>query len=136
MTRLVDSTRLDASPEATAEPGRPGLGHPCACLECGGPYVPRQVGAEFCSTACRKAWNNRRALRGAELLDLAMAWRFERRVANGLRILTAISRLIAGFRRQDIVERAGRRSWTPPAAVIARKPYLRAEQLVQGRGRP
>ena len=126
-------SRLVASTETVTEPERPGLGHPCACLECGGAYTPRQSDAEFCGTPCRKTWNNRRLVRGAEMYDLVMALRWDRAVASGLHVFTALSRMAGGFRRDDIGERAGRRSWAPPARVIARKPYLRRERLVQQR---
>lgn len=133
MTRLVDTTRLDASTDASVTPERPGLGHPCACLECGGPYTPRQADAEFCGQPCRKAWNNRRLVRGAELYDLVMALRWDRAVASTLHVFTALSRMAAGFRREDLNQRDGRRSWSPPARIIARRPYLRAERLSQMR---
>ncbi|MGW5961031.1 transcriptional regulator [Methylorubrum thiocyanatum] len=96
--------------------------------------MARQSDAEFCGPACRKAWNNRRLLRGAELYDLFMALRWDRRAATGLHVFTALSRLAAGFRREDTEERAGRRSWASPARIIARRPYLRAERLKQGAG--
>ena len=127
------ATRLDDSPPASQERERPGFGHPCTCLECGAAFLPRQADAEFCGSACRKAWNNRRLLRGAELYDLFMALRWDRAVATGLHVFTALSRLAAGFRREDMAERAGRRSWSSPARIIARRPYLRAERLGQGR---
>lgn len=93
--------------------------------------MPRQADAEFCGQACRKAWNNRRLVRGAELYDLVMALRWDRAAATGLHVFTALSRMAAGFRREDLDQRAGRRSWSPPARVIARRPYLRAERLKQ-----
>lgn len=133
MSRLDDTSRLDASSAPPVAVGRPGFGHPCACLECGGPYTPRQADAEFCGPVCRKAWNNRRLVRGAELYDLVMALRWDRAVASTLHVFTALSRMAAGFRREDVEQRGGRRSWAPPARIIARKPYLRGEALSQKR---
>lgn len=124
-------SRLVASPAPPQGRDRPGLGHPCTCLECGSPYTPRQADAEFCSPPCRKAWNNRRLVRGAELYDLVMALRWDRAVATGLHVFTVLSRMAAGFRREDLEQRGGRRSWAPPARIIARRPYLRGEQLKQ-----
>ena len=45
---------------------------PHACLECGGECGK----GEFCGSACRMAFNNRRKARGAELYDLFMVHRF------------------------------------------------------------
>lgn len=128
-------SRLDASAQTGRDRERPGFGQPCPCLECGLPFMARQADAEFCGLACRKAWNNRRLLRGAELYDLFMALRWDRRAATGLHVFTALSRLAAGFRREDTQERSGRRSWASPARIISRRPYLRAERLKQGAGR-
>ncbi|MDP4024428.1 transcriptional regulator [Methylobacterium sp. NEAU 140] len=115
------------------ETDRREFAHERACLECGTPFTPRKSDAEFCAAGCRQSWNNRRLQRGAEVYDLLMALRWDRAVATGLHVFTALSRMAAGFRRQDIAERDGRRSWTPPAAVIARKPHLRAQALAQVR---
>lgn len=98
-----------------------------ACLECGretecqGP-TPR----EFCSGGCRKSWNNRRMTRGAELLDLYMAHRFDRQHATLLGLFQAINRLASDYRYQDRAERAGRRSWRRPGDVLAERPHLKA----------
>lgn len=131
---MSGATRLDDTSQAPAERERPGFGQPCPCLECGAPFLARQADAEFCALACRKAWNNRRLLRGAELYDLFMALRWDRRTVTGLHVFTALSRLAAGFRREDTQQRAGRRSWASPVRIIARRPYLRAERLKQGAG--
>lgn len=128
------ASRLDASSQSPQERERPSFGQPCDCLECGKPFLPRQADAEFCAPACRKSWNNRRLVRGAELYDLFMALRWDRRTATGLHVFSALSRLAAGFRREDVDERAGRRSWSSPARIIARRPYLRAERLTRGKG--
>lgn len=47
------------------------------CFECGAAIAPKRIkdarragqAPSYCSTACRKAFNNRRAMQGAELLD-------------------------------------------------------------------
>lgn len=121
-----EGNRLDASPRE-----RPAFGHPHTCLECGGSFVPRGVNVEFCSRPCRKAWNNRRLVRGAELYDLFMALRWDRAVASGLHVFTALSRMAAAFRAEDVRARAGRRSWASPRQIIERRPYLRAQRLAQ-----
>lgn len=78
------------------------------CLECGAEIQSQR--ATFCSVACRKEFNNRRAQRGAELYDLWMANNYER----GLRsegLLSVMSNLARAYRASDQKRRAGRRSW-------------------------
>lgn len=103
------------------------------CLECGVPATGRA--AEFCSQACRFAFNNRRKRRGAELYDLYMAHRFDRAVATELGVFQAINRLASDYREQDKAERAGRRSWRKPRAVLSERPYLKAIATYDGTGR-
>lgn len=113
-------TRLDA-PEKAPSPLKL-----FDCLECSAPSSSPAANAEFCSTPCRKAWNNRRLTRGAELYDLMMVCRFDRGRAKALRIWTLMCRLVSTFRAEDRRERQGRRSWSPAEQVLERKPYLTA----------
>ena len=113
----TDARRLDASRSRV-------------CLECGTSYQQGVQASDFCSAACRKTWNNRRMQRGAELYDLVMALRFDRQTATELKVWRLINRLAAIFRDEDRTERAGRFSWRSPAAIIDRRPYLRADVLV------
>jgi hypothetical protein len=62
-----------------------------------------------------------------------MAVRFDRQNATALGVWKAINRLAAAYRDEDVRERAGRRSWTPPAAVFARLPWLRNTVIVPAR---
>lgn len=96
-----------------------------ACLECGS----RTDGFDFCGGAHRKAWNNRRMVRGAELYDLFMALRYDRAAAVKLRVWKALCRLGVKYRDEDYAERAGRASWRPPARVLDRHPYLAATSI-------
>ena len=98
-----------------------------ACLECGKRHRVRQGihPAIFCCRACRTAWNNRRAKRGAELYDLVMAHRFERKAARELGAMAAINRLASIFRQQDDRERSLRRSWRPLREVLLDRPGLK-----------
>lgn len=100
------------------------------CLECGG---AGSAAGDFCGSACRKSWNNRRMVRGAELYDLFMALRYERRTSYPLHLFGVICRAAALFRAEDLAERDGRRSWRPPADILARRPYLLARRLGRGR---
>lgn len=95
-----------------------------ACLWCGQAYLSPAPEAEFCGSLCRKAFNNLRAMRGAELYDLFMALRHDRAVATAFKVWRALNRLAAGFRFEDRTERAGRRSWRHPGVILARRPYL------------
>lgn len=93
------------------------------CLECG---TDTSAKGDFCSTACRTDFNNRRKARGAELYDLYMAHRFERDRAQKLRVFQAINRLASNYRKEDRNRREGRKSWRNPIAVLEERPYLRA----------
>lgn len=120
------SLRLDAAPPGadTADGASPGYAG--ACLECGAPYAAATAHAEFCGAACRRAWNNRRASRGAAVYDLFMATRYQRHLVAPLKLWRALNRLAAQFRREDSQARAGRRSWVAAKDVLERKPWLNA----------
>lgn len=84
------------------------------CLECGDPLArhagdTRRSDTSFCCGACRKTFNNRRAMRGAELYDLYMAHRFDHRVATDLGVMQAINRLASFYRQEDQRSRNGAR---------------------------
>lgn len=96
-----------------------------ACLECGTQFAAAR-GREFCTSACRQRWNNRRMQRGAELYDLYMAHRFDRANAQALGVFQAVNRMASNFHTEDAAERAGRRSWRATRAVLEERPYLRA----------
>lgn len=103
-----------------------------ACLECGEPHGKD---GEFCSSSCRHDFNNRRKKRGAELLDLYMAHRFDRRAAQAAGVFQAINRLAAMYRAEDRRERNGRRSWRRLQDVLAERPYLRSVETKIRSGR-
>lgn len=102
-----------------------------ACLECG---EPRGAG-DFCADACRAAFNNRRKARGAELYDLFMVLRFDRKRAKLLRVFQALCRLASNWRAEDQARRAGRRSWRRPEDVLETRTHLRAIVNYDGTGR-
>ncbi len=87
------------------------------CTECGGPYESRQYNAEFCSDACRRSFNNRRAKRGAILYDLLM---IEQRDAEALKkhkMEDRMKELVEQFKQEDI--KANRkRTWKRPMDVM------------------
>ncbi|WP_238257871.1 transcriptional regulator [Methylobacterium gnaphalii] len=105
------------------------LGHPRECLECGETFASTKTDAEFCGDRCRMAFNNRRTKRGAEIYDLFMSLRHDRKTATVLNVFTLVSRLATIYRREDADQRAGRRSWRHASEIIDRRPYLKAKVL-------
>ncbi|AID30837.1 transcriptional regulator [Mesorhizobium huakuii 7653R] len=91
-----------------------------ACHECGGAAPAK---ARFCSPAHRQAFNNRRLQRGAEIYDLFMAHRFDRKKAQELRVLQAMNRMASLWNEED--KAAGRRSFRDTREVLDERPYLR-----------
>jgi hypothetical protein len=97
-----------------------------ACVECGCDFTPGAAHGDFCSSPCRKGFNNRRALRGAELYDLFMVLRYERDLAKKLHVWKILCRMAMGFRAEDQAQRDGRKSWRPARQVIDRRADLHA----------
>ena len=89
------------------------------CLECGGEIkADARPAAEFCCDGHRKAFNNRRALRGAELYDLFMSQRFDRAAAGKQGAWTVMCALASAYRDADKAKRGGRRSWRKLDAAL------------------
>lgn len=130
----MSDRRLDATENASSAAGGRETRR-FVCLECGGPVVTTAANAEFCCVEHRKAWNNRRAMRGAEIYDLIMVLRFDRGRAKYLRVWTLMCRMASLFRADDVRERDGRRSWLPAEQVLERKPYLHAMVVHRRSGR-
>lgn len=81
------------------------------CRECGIELKDKRKGAVFCTPAHRKAWNNRRMIRGAELYDLFMERRYNRDTKEAMAALTYMSNLGRAYRDADKAQRNGRQSW-------------------------
>lgn len=93
------------------------------CLECGGEIkAGARREAEFCCDAHRKDFNNRRALRGAELYDLFMSQRFDRTTAREMGAWTVMCSLASAYRDADKAKRGGRRSWRKLDAALGSIP--------------
>lgn len=92
------------------------------CLECGNRITEARKPKMFCSTPCRQTFNNRRMQRGAQLYDMFMAMRYERKSAEDHGAWAIMCRMAMDFRREDDLEREGRKSWQPIASVIDRLP--------------
>lgn len=125
--------RLDAPPSAPQGGDAAAPGFHRTCSECGRSYTAAKQHGDFCAGDCRKAWNNRRMTRGAEVYDLLMAWRYDRKVSGAVKAWTLLCRMARGFREQDRREREGRHSWRPAPEVLARRPYLNAAVMQKGR---
>jgi hypothetical protein len=103
----------------------------CMCLECGVAYQAQRSTSKFCSGACRLKFNNRRAVRGAQLYDLIMAHRFERERAAQAGVLKLMWRMASMFRKEDEEQRAGRRSWDDLRSVFEQWGWLSAYTVLQ-----
>jgi hypothetical protein len=81
------------------------------CAECGEPFQTNRRDAEFCGDAHRKAYNNRRAVRGAEMYDLMMTLRFERTHARDEQLWSHLCALASAYKTSDRNLRADRPSY-------------------------
>lgn len=81
------------------------------CDECGHPFYPAREHQRFCSTTCRQALHRRRAERGAELYDLAMAWRAKRQRGGFTAFCQAVDRFLDDERSARRVRDAVRQSF-------------------------
>lgn len=117
-------TAAETSPRAASN--RPSIYKIKPCLECGSEFQQFRAGEAFCTGSCRKVWNNRRAVRGAQLYDLFMNLRFNREEASDEQVWSAMTRLSAEFRANDVAERSGRRSFRTIAASLGDMPWLKA----------
>ena len=80
--------------------------HRCLCPECGERFQTARLDQHFCSKPCRKAWNNRRQTRGAQIYDLAMKYRDQRSKGD----FADLTHLIDRFLRED--KAADRKTYT------------------------
>src|SRR3546814_15414616 len=84
------------------------------CLECCQTYEVTKGWQRFCSRSCRGTFHRRREKRGAEMYDLVMAWRFDRK-DTGPKALKILCEMAATFRDED--KTAGR----PPGYLTLRE---------------
>lgn len=106
---------------------------PRCCNECGSDYTPRRADEFFCSTACRKTFDNRRMTRGRDLYDLFMALRYERGLAKVSGLWAIACRMAQEWRQEDEAARAGRKSWLPVKRALDRLPVVMIEKDVYAR---
>tara|TARA_Y100001001_G_C7844625_1_gene251874 strand:+ start:140 stop:451 length:312 start_codon:yes stop_codon:yes gene_type:complete len=78
------------------------------CAECDTTFAPKKASSRFCSSPCRKTWNNRRATRGAQLYDAFMSLRYDRAGAEAAGLdYKFVCRMGEMFHAED----AGRKSF-------------------------
>jgi hypothetical protein len=94
----------------------------CCCRECGATVFAARSTREFCDAACRRAFHNRKAIRGAVAYDFLMAWRVNREAFEAAGGRTLLTRLVAAFRAEDERDRGGRQSWDDLAKAKQRHP--------------
>jgi len=86
------------------------------CHECGADYLTVKKDARFCGTKCRKSYNNRRAVRGAELYDLFMASLYDRQWSDQNKIRSKMAALACHWNQQD--HNRGFKSWQRPVVWL------------------
>jgi NTP pyrophosphatase (non-canonical NTP hydrolase) len=86
------------------------------CGECGETFETIRVETEYCGPKCRMAFHNRRRDRGAELYDILMCKRYDRKgeltEKEARRIVDSLCR---AYRDADKSARNGRKSWDSDA---------------------
>ena len=102
--------------------GHKKMAAPATCRECGAPLQARRATREFCGASCRRRFNNRRALRGADLYDVVMSLRIDRDKSGAA--LSLLCKMVARFRDIDRREREGRRSWLDLDTIRSRNGHL------------
>ena len=103
-----------------------------SCRECGKALNNADRRAEFCGSPCRKTWNNRRMVRGAELYDLMMALRFNRAEAKAQNVWSLMCRLASVWMEED--KAAGRTTFKPPGEVKDRMTRYLGVIVQRGKG--
>lgn len=96
------------------------------CRECGAKFQAKRTTRAFCAEKCRRSFNNRRRLQGADFYDLIMAMRYDRADAKETGVWSLLCRMAANFKAADERERGGRRSWDGMRKVLERNPHLSA----------
>jgi hypothetical protein len=92
------------------------------CCNCGMLINKTDHRARFCSTGCKRSFNNRQAVRGATMYPFIMAMRYDRAEATRLKAWGTLCDLAAKFRDEDKAEREGRRSWHKLPVVLDQLP--------------
>lgn len=93
----------------------------CRCLECGsdtGAPSRRGMPKRFCCPEHKRAFNIRRANRGAEAYDLIRAIRRDRALAQELDLWTELCRLDTLWEDEDRAAGRVTKSYKPPAMAL------------------
>ena len=81
----------------------------------------------FCNQKCCIDYLNRRRDRGAQLYDMFMGLRFERDEADRAKLWSAMCRLAAHWRQQDLTVH-DRPTWKDWRGTLDKNPWLRAKE--------
>ena len=101
---------------------------PRTCKECDAALpADAHKGKEFCSKGCRNSWTNRRRDRGAELYDLFMRHRFERKESKDEKLWTIMCEMAKHWHDLDERDRPGRKSYGDHRKVLERNVAARAK---------
>lgn len=94
-----------------------------SCAECGKAFRRRAYNGQFCGGTCRRVFNNRRAVRGAILYDLAMIETHNPEHAAKHSFAARREALIAAW----IADDKGRRTYQSAGLVTEATNYLTYE---------
>lgn len=78
------------------------------CLECHGSFLSRQYSSDFCCSACRRTFNNRRAQRGAALYDLLMIEAVDPAAFSKHQLDGRASAMVEKFKQEDVAAKRKR----------------------------
>ena len=101
------------------------------CPECGAAVTQPKRGQrrQFCCDAHRRAFNNRRQMRGAQLADMFMALRYDRDAANEAGVWGFMCRMAEAWRNED--REAGRESFGDYQKFMAENMHLNPSAVVR-----
>lgn len=71
------------------------------CRECGALVMQGRKVKDFCDTNCRITWHNRRKKRGAEMYDLFMLLRYDRKNAAEKQVWSLLCNMAMNFKEDD-----------------------------------
>ena len=100
----------------------------CTCRNCGNEFEAAKASQEFCSTQCRKDFNNRRQTRGLLMYDMVMEKRFNRdkQFKQG-ELQTMIDTLASVFHQEDLeAGRTGTMGWRNPKLWLDANPWFKS----------
>lgn len=95
MTTNPVKTKPDNTSEHPAPSRRP-------CAECGCLFYPRTPAQIFHNEDCKRRHHNRKTVRGRDVHDLLLEWRYGKSREVKADALTELCQIVAGWRADDI----------------------------------